>query len=234
MYQFWLDNEVMPISPADMKIKVANNNKTITLINDGEVNILKRPGLSKITFGLLLPNVKYPFSTYINGFKPAKYFLANFERLKNSLKPFNFKVIRTESGNKAAAFDSDFTVSLEAYDIIEDASKYGLDVFVNITLLQYKGYVTKTITFQDEGGVRVGMLQSERDNSAKPVINVYVVKANDSLWNIAKLNLGSGERHSEIYSLNKDVIEAAAKEHGRDSSSNGWWIYSGTKLRLPT
>ena len=36
-----------------------------------------------------------------------------------------------------------------------------------------------------------------------------------------------------IYSLNKTAIEAAAKKYGRSSSSNGWWIYPGTVLKLP-
>ena len=39
---------------------------------------------------------------------------------------------------------------------------------------------------------------------------------------------------NEIYELNKDTIEAAAKKYGRSSSSNGWWIYPGTVLQLPS
>ena len=31
----------------------------------------------------------------------------------------------------------------------------------------------------------------------------------------------------------KAAIEAAAKKYGRSSSSNGWWIYPGTVLKLP-
>ena len=39
---------------------------------------------------------------------------------------------------------------------------------------------------------------------------------------------------NEIYELNKDTIEAAAKKYGRSSSSKGWWIYPGTVLQLPS
>lgn len=35
-----------------------------------------------------------------------------------------------------------------------------------------------------------------------------------------------------LYELNKAVIEDTAKENGRASSSNGWWIYPGTVLKL--
>ena len=60
-----------------------------------------------------------------------------------------------------------------------------------------------------------------------------MVKQGDNLWDIARVKLGNGARQAEIYTLNREVIEAAAKKHGRASSSNGWWIYPGTMLRLP-
>ena len=56
----------------------------------------------------------------------------------------------------------------------------------------------------------------------------------DNLWDIAKKQLGDGSRSSEIYNLNKDIIEQTAKKFGRASSSNGWWIYPDTVLQLPT
>ncbi|MCU7380522.1 LysM peptidoglycan-binding domain-containing protein [Clostridiales Family XIII bacterium ASD5510] len=61
----------------------------------------------------------------------------------------------------------------------------------------------------------------------------YTVKKGDCLWNIASKKLGKGSRWKEIYNLNKSTIEKAAKKHGRKSSSNGHWIYPGTKLKLP-
>jgi len=50
----------------------------------------------------------------------------------------------------------------------------------------------------------------------------HMVERGDNLWNIAKDNLGSGSRWTEIYDLNKDVI-----------GSNPDLIYSGTDLKLP-
>ncbi len=56
----------------------------------------------------------------------------------------------------------------------------------------------------------------------KPVPKTYVVKSGDSLWKIAKLNLGSGSRLDEIYELNKDLI-------GPDPNQ----IYPGQELVMP-
>ena len=61
----------------------------------------------------------------------------------------------------------------------------------------------------------------------------YTVKSGDTLWGIATRLLGKGVRYVEIYNLNKEVIEAAAKAHGKASSSNGHWIWAGTVLEIP-
>ena len=62
----------------------------------------------------------------------------------------------------------------------------------------------------------------------------YTVRSGDSLWSIAQKFLGSGTRRGEIYELNKDAIEEAAKKNGRKSSEHGWWIYTGTVLHIPS
>ena len=50
---------------------------------------------------------------------------------------------------------------------------------------------------------------------------------------IARKQLDDSTRWREIYDLNQKTIEAEAKKRGRKSSSNGYWIYPGTKLKLP-
>ena len=40
-YDFYLDKCLLPIAPPKLQIKINNANETVTLINEGEVNILK-------------------------------------------------------------------------------------------------------------------------------------------------------------------------------------------------
>lgn len=56
MYEFYMDGVRLPVTPSALTIKINNQNKTINLINEGQVNVLKTPGLSKISFSALLPN----------------------------------------------------------------------------------------------------------------------------------------------------------------------------------
>jgi nucleoid-associated protein YgaU len=56
----------------------------------------------------------------------------------------------------------------------------------------------------------------------KPVPKVYTVKSGDSLYKIAKTQLGSGSKWNEIYSTNRKTI-----------GPNPNLIYPGTKLVMP-
>lgn len=146
-YEFFIDKMLCPVAPSKLEIKVNGNNKKMTLINEGEINILKTAGLTDVSFDLLLPNVKYPFATYKAGFQPARFFLDKLESLKTSKKPFQFIVTRTFPNGKML-FDTNMKVSLEDYTIKED-SKEGFDVVVSVKLKQYKDFGTKTcnVTF---------------------------------------------------------------------------------------
>ena len=49
-YYFYLDDMMLPIPPAKMDIRIKNKNKTVSLINEGEINIIKAEGLKEISF----------------------------------------------------------------------------------------------------------------------------------------------------------------------------------------
>ncbi|MDE6111701.1 MAG: peptidoglycan-binding protein LysM, partial [Eubacterium sp.] len=146
-YYFYMSKMLCPIPPSKLQLSVENKNKTVTLMNEGEINILKQAGLTEISFDLLFPNVKYPFAVYKSGFVKADYFLSQLEKLKTSKKPFQFIVTRKFPNGKML-FDTNMKVSLESYDIKEDIEQ-GFDVTVSVKLKQYREYGTKTckITF---------------------------------------------------------------------------------------
>lgn len=239
MYEFYMDGVLLPVTPGALTIKIANQNKTINLINEGQVNIIKAPGLSKISFSALLPNQVYPFARYVNGYKPAQYYMSLLEKLKRECRPFPFYIIRaTDNGELLMRTEGPMTVSLESYELAEDASSYGVDVMAKIELLQYRDYHTKTIEFKksenSSTGNKTATVTQQRDTTTAPAGKTYTVKQGDTLWDIARVQLGNGSKWTTIYNLNKATIEAAAKKYGRSSSSNGWWIYPGTVLKLPS
>lgn len=145
-YDFYLSKCLLPIAPEKLQVKINNANDTLTLINEGEINILKTPELSDIEFECMIPQVKYPFATYKSGFKGASYFLDYFESLKADKKPFQFIVSRTMPDGKVL-FSTNMKVSMEDYKITEQA-KDGFDLTIKIKLKQYRDYGTKTVNIK--------------------------------------------------------------------------------------
>ena len=142
-YTMYMDGVAMPITPSKVEMKIANQNKTLNLIDGAEINILKEPGLSKVSFELLLPNVSYPFA---KGAQRADYYLSLFERLKTGKKSFQWILSRSMPKGKRL-FDTNLTVGLEDYQITDDVDA-GFDITVKINLKQWKSYGTKTVTIK--------------------------------------------------------------------------------------
>lgn len=46
---------LLPVPPEKISYKIKNNNKTIDLVNGGALNVLRQPGLTEISFTLLIP-----------------------------------------------------------------------------------------------------------------------------------------------------------------------------------
>lgn len=221
-YDFYINGVLLPIAPSDMKVKIKNQNTTVNLINDGEVNILKSPGLTEYSFDVLLPNAKYPFAKYTSGYKAAKYYLDKFEKLKVKKKPFIFLVSRTNAKGKGI-FDTSQTVTIEDYQINED-EKNGFDVVVSLNLKQYKNFGTKTCNVKIKKTVPAIQQDKTRPDSSNAPTGggSYVVKSGDYLWKIAKQFYGNGELWNKIYDANQSVI-----------GGNPNLIFPGQTLQIP-
>ena len=236
MYGMYIGGVLFPVTPGKMTIKIKNQNKTITLINEGEVNLVKTPGLSEISIPeLLLPSIQsYPFATYRRDeFRSAKYYLDKLEAWKKKKKPVAFKLSRTTPDNKNLLWDTNFDVTIEDYEIMEDAEKYGMDICVNLTMKQYRTWGSKKLVIRKKKKSSKKTATKKKVRKSKSTPKNYTVKKGDTLMKIAKKQLNDSSKRKKIYQLNKKVIESAARKRGRKSSSNGHWIYPGTKLKLP-
>ena len=219
-----------PITPPELKIKVGSNNKVVTLISEGDVNILKSPSLIEVEFEARFPMRKYPYSRTVSKFQT---YYDMFSELKENRKSFRFIVARTTPNGKRT-WDTNLLVALEDFTISENAEE-GDDVLVSFKLTQFKPYGVNTIKIkQDKAPTTTSTSKQTRDTGNKAKNSTtYTVKSGDSLWLIAKMKYGDGNQWKKIYNANKSIIESEAKNHGYKSSSNGHWIFVGTKLTIP-
>lgn len=233
MYKFCLGTTVLPVAPSKLTVKINGQNKTMTLINDTEISILKSPGLTDISFDCLLPQSKYSFAEYQNGFQPAEFYLNIFEQLKLQKTGFAFFVLRSRP-NGEKLFSTSMMVSLEEYQIVEDAEKYGLDVCVEVKLKQRGFAQTKEMELYEEvqhngSTVTMGVMINHRA-SDKSIQKTYTVQPGDALYTIAKAVYGDAEKYVDIYEANKGLIDRA--NDGTDETK--YMIHPGQVLTIPS
>lgn len=211
MYKFYLDDILLPVTPAELSVKVGDKNETIELLNDKDLILLRNPALSEISFSILLPAQNVPYAVYENNkFVEAGEIIKKIQKLKDDKKKFLFSVIR-RIGNKTY-FDSMIKVVLSDYDTKESADE-GFDLIMNINLKEYKEASTQVgkIT-QDEKGNPIIQYEKVVDDSFLPPqiigddLNItgiaHTVKnGTETLWKIAKQKLGDGSRYNEFKAL---------------------------------
>ena len=106
MYRVYINTILMPVAPGRITIKTKNSNKTVSLADGGEINIPKSPGLSEISFDLLLPAAECPFAQYDDGFRPPDYYIEWFNMLKVNKRPFELVIIRSMTAEMLLKYTS--------------------------------------------------------------------------------------------------------------------------------
>lgn len=163
MYQVFLGEMPLPIAPSKIETLVGNRSETVELIDGREVNILKGQKLTEISFDFMIPSQNYPFATLagnlagnllggLMGSVTSTAIIEWLEKLKADKKPFQFICVRLGQGlSLSNVLNTNLTVTLEDYTIIEDASN-GQDYMCNVRLKAWEPYSTKT--YKSDGTVQ--------------------------------------------------------------------------------
>lgn len=202
-YYVFLDVIPLPVTPEKIEISVPSMNKTVTMVDQGEINIIRGKGLKEIQFEMLVPSFKYPFANYSFGSFSTSQIIARLEHLKEQGKPVYFIVTRCRKG--LPAWWTNMKVSLEDFTVTEDANN-GTDVIISINLKEYKEYSTKVAVITEKSD---GTVVAKFDNPRSVVGNIaptasltkaidvgktiksITVDAGKTLYNVMKTKLGT-------------------------------------------
>ena len=198
MYKVYLGDLLLPIAPAEIKKTVGSRNETVSLINGGQLNIVKGAELAEISFEAIFPFQKYPFAASEQSLLTPMEYISFLEVLKEGMKPFYFKVIRLNNKNMPAGKTENLFVTLESFSYSESAEN-GMDICAKILLKEYRSY--GTVLLYPEKGLSYGAAQRE-DSQRASGSQQYVVKSGDTLWDICKRFYGSGEKYREVAAKN--------------------------------
>ena len=207
MYYMYLDRMEIPIPPAEMTTTIAGKNETIDLIGKGEVNIIKPPGLTEVSFKFMLPNSNYPFnqSTLFKGRK-AKYYLDELEKLKKK-GVIQFIMVRMSQKGSMLGMNN-MKCTLEDWTL-EDSADEGFDMYANIKLKKWKDWGAKRIEVTtDENGKVTGTVQGDRPTTGKEVPKSVKSGFGATLQQVVRTQLGNPDNLFAIAALNKIAVPA--------------------------
>ena len=219
MYRIYLKQDgkqiLLPVTPSEIEIKAGNRNKAVYILNFGEINLAKKPGLQEIRFTVLLPGRMYSFVQMEDGFHEPEYFLNCFKEYKAAAKPVQLILFR-RLADGTQLFCGNMDVLLEDYTVTEKGGEQG-DFWVEMHWKEWKAAksIRYSVKSQDGGNV---LMEQGQERQAKTPAATYTVKKGDCLWNIAKKQLGDGTKYKEI-----------AKKNGISDPNK---IYPGQVIKL--
>lgn len=220
MYRFYLKQGqtqfLFPVTPAKLEVKTDNHNQTVSILNVGEVNILKGKGLDEMRFTALFPNRMYSFVLQENQWKPPSAYIQMLQAFQVAKLPVQLTIFR-QLADGSLLFADNREMVLEKCSMLEKGGEQG-DIWVELLLKEYRR--SQSIAYkplpQSQG--KGNLMQQTVQRPAKTPEKTYIVKKGDSLWKIAKKELGNGSKYKEI----------AQKNHIQNPSL----IYPGQVLQL--
>ncbi|SFF23184.1 LysM domain-containing protein [Paenibacillus algorifonticola] len=216
-YGIWLswDNKAdelqLPVNPSSIEVGEGSNTATYDIEKVGEISVIKSPKLTSYSFDGLFPARNYPFSAAPvlapmtrRGlkFNPYVYYL---EKWRRSKRPIRFVLVTDR-------YEINTACSIESFTWQESGGSGG-DIEYTLTLKRYFFYAATPVEVNqagDNGETTVTKKEPERANE-KVQPKTYTVVKGDTLWIIAKKQLGNGDRWKEIQKLN-NISDADLKK----------------------
>ena len=203
MYRVYLKQDgkqiLLPVTPSEIETKTGNRNKAVYILNFGEMNLAKKPGLQEIRFTALLPGRMYSFVQTEDGFLEPEYYLNYFKEYKTAAKPVQLILFR-RLADGTQLFCGNMDVLLEDYTVTEKGGEQG-DFWVEMCWKEWKAAKSIRYSVKGQNGSNVLVEQGQKRQAKIPAAT-YTVKKGDCLWNIAKKQLGNGAKYKEIAQKN--------------------------------
>lgn len=184
----------LPVNPSEVTVESEKRIETVEVINIGEIDFPVGHKRAGIRFSSFFP-AEYD-SSYCQypGIPSPLDALSITRDFKDAGKPV--RLLITDSPINTLVI-----ISRLEYRIV--GGEPG-DIYYDLELRTWREVKVRTAA-EIQAASAAKTAAAPRANT-KPVPKTYTVKPGDSLWKIAKLQLGSGAKWSEIYALNTKII----------------------------
>jgi len=203
----------IPVLPEKLKVTSPGKNKTTTVLELGEVLILRKKGLRTCAWDSFFPVNDAPFVT--GRITDPLEVVQAIQKARDKESPIRFLITGTD-------LDINVRMGVETFDYEERAGEPG-DFYYSIKLSEWKDYSARRIVLPVVLTKKAMAQEPPRAGSPPAAAaKTYTVKKGDCLWNIAKTFYGKGSDYTKIYNANKGTI-----------GSNPNLIYPGQVFTIP-
>lgn len=206
----------IPVLPEEIEIEGAGNGDTHDVAGLGEINVIKAPKLKEISFSSVFP-ADMSNAIQSAGFEQPADFIQRIEDWMNKKRPIRFIYV-------SDTLKINIPVSIEKFTYKEVGGAVG-DFEYDLEIKEYVFYTAKKVVFAKTatatGTKKVATKKEPKRTDERVKPKTVAIKKGDTLFIIAKKNLGDGSRYKEIQKLN-GITDAQAKK-----------LKIGTVIKLP-
>ncbi len=202
----------IPVLPAKLNVSSPGKNERVTVLELGEVLLLRKKGLRILSWESFFPVSKAPYT--VGQIRDPVSIVQAIQKARDQKSPVRFLITGTD-------LDCNLRMGIDSFEYEERSGELG-DLYYTIKLYEWKDISPKRIVLPEKKEEPAKTQEPERPGKPEQTSKTYTVKPGDCLWNIAKAIYGKGSDYTKIHNANKGVI-----------GSNPNLIYAGQVFTIP-
>ena len=202
----------IPVLPAKLNVSSPGKNERVTVLELGEVLLLRKKGLRILSWESFFPVSKAPYT--VGQIRDPVSIVQAIQKARDQKSPVRFLITGTD-------LDCNLRMGIDSFEYEERSGELG-DLYYTIKLYEWKDISPKRIVLPEKKEEPAKTQEPERPGKPEQTSKTYTVKPGDCLWNIAKKFDGKGSDYKKIYNANQGKI-----------GSNPNLIYPGQVFTIP-
>lgn len=187
----------LPVNPSEITIRRERQYETVNIVSIGEVDFATGEKLTEISFSSFFPATYDPSYCRYPELPDPQAAMQQLTIWKASKSPIRLIITETEHN---------VLVMITSHNTTYKGGEPG-DVYFELSMRLWREVKVRTTADLAAPAVTPsGVQQAVSRPDVKPVPKTYAVKPGDSLWVIAKLQFGDGNKWRSIYDANQSII----------------------------